>query len=293
MQKSFIYRASQLLSLLLGARIFLLIFFAFALYVSAFLLFNQEETFRQFIFDYKVNGIILCSILTIAAGGIINQFYDLEKDKIQRPFRTKLQTFLKQNYFLYSYIVLNIVSLGVAFWLSFNIFIFFIAYQFMIWFYSHKLSKILVINNLSFVSITLYPFFGILIYYQHFSKRLFFMALFLFILLLIIDILKDILTIRADAIFNYKTLPISFGLKISRGVLGILLMLNTLIGYLIIDNISNGFLLKIYFGVSSILFLLLIFPIIFFRLKNIFWLHNLLRLWIFIGLIFMLLNRLY
>ncbi|MDO4225671.1 MAG: prenyltransferase, partial [Bergeyella zoohelcum] len=78
MQKSFIYRASQLLSLLLGARIFLLIFFAFALYVSAFLLFNQEETFRQFIFDYKVNGIILCSILTIAAGGIINQFYDLE-----------------------------------------------------------------------------------------------------------------------------------------------------------------------------------------------------------------------
>ncbi|MDO5616414.1 MAG: prenyltransferase, partial [Cruoricaptor ignavus] len=86
------YRVSQFVSLLLGMRIFVLAFFAFTLYVSTFFLFNQEENLRQFVFDYKVHGIIFCSILSIAAGGIINQFYDLEKDRLQKPFRTKLQS---------------------------------------------------------------------------------------------------------------------------------------------------------------------------------------------------------
>ena len=72
------YRLSQIMSLLLGARIFLLLLFTFTLYVSTFFLFNQEENLRKFVFDYKVHGIIFCSVLSIAAGGIINRFYDNE-----------------------------------------------------------------------------------------------------------------------------------------------------------------------------------------------------------------------
>lgn len=153
-----LYRISQFVSLLLGARFFVLVFFTITLYVSTFFLFNQEETLRQFVFDYKIHGIIFCSLLSIAAGGIINQFYDIEKDRLQKPFRSKFQSFLKQKYFLYSYIILNIISLGIAYLLSPRIFIFFLIYQFMMWFYSHKLSKILILNNLTFVALTLYPF---------------------------------------------------------------------------------------------------------------------------------------
>ena len=47
------YRLSQIMSLLLGARIFLLLLFTFTLYVSTFFLFNQEENLRKFVFDYK------------------------------------------------------------------------------------------------------------------------------------------------------------------------------------------------------------------------------------------------
>ena len=71
-----LHRLSQLVSLLLGARIFVLALFTFTLYVSTFFLFNQEENLRKFVFDYKVHGIIFCSVLSIAAGGIINRFYD-------------------------------------------------------------------------------------------------------------------------------------------------------------------------------------------------------------------------
>lgn len=292
-KKSFQYRFSQFVSLLLGARIFMLTLFVFTLYVSTFFLFNQEENLQSFVFDYKVNGIIFCSLLSIAAGGIINQFYDLEKDKIQKPFRTRLQSFLKQKYFLYSYISLNIFSLGIAYFLSYRIFIFFLIYQFSIWFYSHKLSKIIIINNLTFVSLTLYPFFGMLVYYQHFSWKLFLMAAFLFLILLIIDIIKDILTIRPDTIFSYKTLPNTLGLKTTRFTILSLMIINTIITFLIVYKTQVYSYLTIYFFLSGILLIVSLSFIIFFRLKKIPILINLLRLWIFVGVIFMLINGIF
>lgn len=288
-----LYRISQFVSLLLGARFFVLVFFTITLYVSTFFLFNQEETLRQFVFDYKIHGIIFCSLLSIAAGGIINQFYDIEKDRLQKPFRSKFQSFLKQKYFLYSYIILNIISLGIAYLLSPRIFIFFLIYQFMMWFYSHKLSKILILNNLTFVALTLYPFFGLLVYYKHFSMKLFLMAAFLFLILLIIDVIKDFLTMRPDAIFGYQTLPIVTGLKVSTTIISVLLVLNTVVSCLIVYTIASQNFLKIYFSLSAILLILSLYPVFFFKFKKMFWLMNLMRIWVFIGVIFMLLNGIF
>lgn len=285
---AFLYRLSQFVSLLLGMRIFILVFFGFTLYVSTYFLFNQEENLRRFVFDFKVHGIILCAMLSIAAGGIMNQFYDLEKDRIQRPFRTRLQSFLKQKYFLYSYIVLNTFSLLLAFMLSPRIFIFFLIYQFFIWFYSHKISKILILNNLTYVSLTLYPFFGMLVYYQHFSEKLFLMAAFLFLLLLIIDQIKDILTIRPDRIFGYHTLPSVAGLKVSVAVIAVLFVLNAFVACLVVMVVSHYATLSFYFSVSAILLILSLYPVLFFKIKKMVWLMNLWRIWIFVGVIFML-----
>ncbi len=292
-KKTIFYRLSQFVSLLLGARIFVLIFFTFALYVSAYFLFNQEESLRKFVFDIKANGIIFCSILSIAAGGIINQFYDREKDRIQRPFRTRLQSFLKQKYFLYSYIFLNAVSLIISWLLSPRIFFFFLVYQFVMWFYSHKISKIAILNNLVYVSLTLYPFFGMLVYYQHFSVKIFWMAIFLFLIMLIIDNLKDLLTMRSDKIFGYNTIPLVFGVKISVYLLIFLLIGNACVSYFIVSTIAQFNYLIIYFSLSVFAMILAIFPMTYFKFKNVFWLLNLLRVWVFVGVIFMLLNGIF
>jgi 4-hydroxybenzoate polyprenyltransferase len=94
-----------------GSSLFVAVLLIFALYVSTFFLFNQDENFRKFVFDFKVHGIIFCTVLTILAGGIINQFYDFEKDHVVKPFRTRIQSFIKQKYFLYAYLVLSVISL--------------------------------------------------------------------------------------------------------------------------------------------------------------------------------------
>jgi 4-hydroxybenzoate polyprenyltransferase len=287
------YRLSQIMSLLLGARIFLLLLFTFTLYVSTFFLFNQEENLRKFVFDYKVHGIIFCSVLSIAAGGIINRFYDNEKDRISRPFRTRLQSFLKEKYFLYSYITLNVVTLVISAILSPRILVFFLVYQFLIWFYSHKLSKILIVNNLTFVSLSLYPFFGMLVYYQHFSYKIFLMAIFLFLLMLTIDLIKDVLTKNVDKVFGYNTIANVFGKKTSYHIIALVIFLNILVSSVIVYSYHQLNIFSWYFVISIFFFLLLIFPILTYQKNKMFWVINLFRVWVFVGVVFMLFNGIY
>jgi len=287
------YRLSQIMSLLLGARIFLLLLFTFTLYVSTFFLFNQEENLRKFVFDYKVHGIIFCSVLSIAAGGIINRFYDNEKDRISRPFRTRLQSFLKEKYFLYSYITLNVVTLVISAILSPRILVFFLVYQFLIWFYSHKLSKILIVNNLTFVSLSLYPFFGMLVYYQHFSYKIFLMAIFLFLLMLTIDLIKDVLTKNVDKVFGYNTIANVFGKKTSYHIIALVIFLNILVSSIIVYSYHQLNIFSWYFVISIFFFLLLIFPILTYQKNKMFWVINLFRVWVFVGVVFMLFNGIY
>lgn len=287
MKNVLIYRTLQLISLLLGIRVFVLMFLTFALYVSTFFLISRDDITSTF-FDIKIHGIVLCSIISIAAGGLINQFYDKEKDKIVKPFRSQFQSFLKQKYILYFYLILNILSLGVSLFLSWRIFLFFLFYQFLIWFYSHKLSKKLFINNLSYVLLSVYPFFGVLIYYQHFSFYIFCMACFLFFLMLSIDIAKDLMTIQGDKILEYNTLPIVIGENKTIWIVKILMGINI---------IASGFILWIKdWDIFSCYFVASIFlfgGVIIYRRINYFILLNTLKIWVFVGVFFMLLNGLF
>jgi len=291
-KKSLIYRFSQFVGFLLGARFFVAALLTLALYVSTFFLFNQDESFRKFVFDFKVHGIIFCTVVTILAGGIINQFYDFEKDHIVKPFRTRIQSFIKQKYFLYAYLALSVISLGVAWMISHNVFIFFIVYQFFMWFYSHKLSRILILNNLTFVSLTLYPFFGMMVYYETFSKKVLLMAVFLFLILLCIDIVKDTLTKSVDKAFGYTTIPNYFGNKTADAIIVSLLMITMAVSMKLILRTGIAGFMAYYFAAGLFIFILCICLIISHSRRNNFFIINILRFWVFAGIIAMLLSGL-
>ncbi|MCD9615550.1 UbiA family prenyltransferase [Chryseobacterium gleum] len=290
LSKSLFYRFSQFVGFLLGARFFVAALLTFALYVSTFFLFNQDESFRNFVFDFKVHGIIFCTVLTILAGGIINQFYDLEKDHLVKPFRTRLQSFIKQKYFLYAYLALSAVSLGIAWMISHNVFVFFVIYQFFMWFYSHKLSRILILNNLTFVSLTLYPFFGMMVYYETFSKKVFLMAVFLFLILLCIDIVKDTLTRSVDKAFGYTTIPNYFKTRNTKIILTSLLIITMVVSMKIITKTGITGFMAYYFAGGLFVMIVCIYLLINASRRSNFFTLNILRFWVFVGIIAMLLN---
>ena len=292
MKNPLFYRTSQLIGFLLGARVFVALLLTFALYVSTFFLFNTEESLRNFVFDFKVHGIIFCTVLSILAGGIINQFYDREKDQLTKPFRTRIQSFLKQKYFLYAYLILNLISLGTAFLISPRVFFFFLIYQFLMWFYSHKLSKIVVINNLTFVSLTVYPFFGMWVYYQTFSAKIFLMAVFLFLILIMIDMVKDLLTKNADKIFGYATVPNVFGNSVSKIILSILTVVLMMISMLIVRREGIHNIMNLYFAIGLFVLVFALYLLLGKQKKHNFFVLNILRVWVFFGILAMLLDGL-
>src|SRR5690606_15012263 len=152
-------------------------------------------------------------------------FYDLEKDAISRPLQNYIERFVSQNFKLNVYLALNILALGIALLVSWRVAIFFLVYQFMVWFYSHKINKLVWLNNLYSVILMVFPFFALFLYYENFSTIIFFHAGFLLLLLLVTDILKDLTTSTADTIYNYSTLPVIYDEKKTKQILTLLMIL--------------------------------------------------------------------
>ncbi len=219
------------LSLLVKVRIINVIVLVFAMYISAIYVFDNTLDIIDNLKNIKLHGIVFSSALSAMAGYIINYFYDQDKDKIYRPLTTMMQQFIKQSTALRIYILFNIVSLTIALLLSYRIFIFFLVYQFLIWFYSHKLNRMAFINNLTNSVLMIFPFLALFLFYENFSPFILYLSLFLFFIILIRDICKDLHTAKYDGLLNYKTLPNTIGIIPTKIILDILLGVLVLISF--------------------------------------------------------------
>src|ERR1044072_746444 len=80
---------------------------ALAQYLSAIFILAPEERALDVILDLNLFFIVLASSLTIASGYIINNFYDAQKDLINRPKKSMLDRLVSQGTKLRVYFVLN------------------------------------------------------------------------------------------------------------------------------------------------------------------------------------------
>jgi 4-hydroxybenzoate polyprenyltransferase len=118
--------------------------------------------------------------------------------------------------------------------------IFFSAYIFAIWFYSHKLKKLPIVGNLTSAILTITPFFAVFIYYKNFETVIFVHAMFLFLILSMRELTKDLENIKGDLALNYKTIPIVYGEKTSKIMLNILTVLTLIPAYFLIFKYNIG-----------------------------------------------------
>ncbi len=250
----------RLLALFTVVRGYNIAMLALAQYMASLFIFNSGKSHLEILFDKNLNFIILASLFSVAAGYIINNFYDLEKDAIQRPLRNYIERFVSQSFKLKTYLVLNAIGLLMAFLVSWRVLLFFGIYQFLVWFYSHKVNKMVFINNLYSVVLTVFPFFALFLYYENYSPIIFFHAAFLFLLLLIMDIIKDLTTSTADAIYNYRTIPVIYGEKKTKQILIPLLIATAALSLYMWNNSATGY-MRYFFLLTSVT-LLIIMPVV-------------------------------
>lgn len=226
-----------------------------AQYLSAIFILAPENKPFHVILDINLFLIVLATAFSIASGYIINSFYDSKKDLINRPNKTTLDRLVSQKTKLNVYFTLNFVVAFLAILISWRAFLYFSVYIFLIWFYSHKVKKFVIVGNLMATLMAILPFFALLLYYKNFYEVIICHATFLFLLLLIREMIKDLENIKGDLANDYKTIPILYGEITSKKIITFLTLLTVIPVYLLIEKFEIGN-MDLYFY-SCLLFLLL------------------------------------
>ncbi len=222
-----------------------------AQYLSSIFILAPEKRALWVLLDFNLFIIVLVSSLTIASGYIINNFYDSKKDLINRPNKSKLDRLVSQRTKLNVYFTLNFIVAILACFVSLRAVLIFSTYIFLIWFYSHKLKKIVLIGNLTASFLAVLPFFAILLYYKNLYPQIFAHATFLFLLLLIREMIKDLENIKGDIANDYQTIPVIFGEIFSKKIITFLTISTIIPVYFLVDIYEVGY-MDIYFYISLI-----------------------------------------
>lgn len=233
---------------------------ALAQYLSAIFILAPEKRALDVIFDLNLFLIVLASSLTIASGYIINNFYDAQKDLINRPKKSMLDRLVSQQTKLHVYFSLNLIVTLLAFWVSWRAVFFYTGFIFLIWFYSHKLKKYPLIGNLTAAFLAVLPFFGILMYFKNFYQVIFAHATFLYLLILTRELIKDLENMKGDLVADYRTIPVIFGEKTSKTIIMVLTFLTIIPVYLLIDVYDVGY-MDVYFYAGMLVIIWFLFQL--------------------------------
>lgn len=195
--------------------------------------------------------LVISTVMIAAAGNIINDYFDVRADRINRPDRTIIMKHIKRRWAIVFHWILNFVAFGIAIYLGLKLDTFWYVFIHLLsinllWFYSMHLKRTLVIGNVVIALLTALVPVLVGIYYQDFFRTTilekahpfnldsykFFpiylslgLGLFAFLLNFTREIIKDMEDVKGDLVLKARTIPIVYGLKKSRNVAVLFLLI--------------------------------------------------------------------
>lgn len=280
--KDIFYKFISLFSVIRLYNIFIIII---AQYFTSIFIISIDTSISSILFDFQLFLLILSSSIAIASGYIINNFYDYEKDLINKPIKSKIDKVIRKRTKLSLYITLNFLCIYTSSLVSWRSVLFFSIYIFVIWLYSHKLKRILFIGNIVSSLLSVIPFFIILIYYKNFELIIFLYAIFLFLIVYMREIIKDLENIKGDFTLDYRTIPVVYGEKSSKYLLSIVSLLTLAIIYILLSGFDTGMMFYYYYFSIAVLLFFIIVLWKYDSKKYYNFLHNLLKFLIVLGVL--------
>ena len=280
--KDIFYKFISLFSVIRLYNIFIIII---AQYFTSIFIISIDTSISSILFDFQLFLLILSSSIAIASGYIINNFYDYEKDLINKPIKSKIDKVIRKRTKLSLYVTLNFLCIYISSLVSWRAVLFFSIYIFVIWLYSHKLKRILFIGNIVSSLLSVIPFFIILIYYKNFELIIFLYAIFLFLIVYMREIIKDLENIKGDFTLDYRTIPVVYGEKSSKYLLSIVSLFILAIIYILLSYFDTGMMFYYYYFSIAVLLFFIIVLWKYDSKKYYNFLHNLLKSLIVLGVL--------
>ena len=216
----------------------------------------QAARFQE-LMPWWVLTLLIIGTMFIAAGGyVINDYFDVKIDKINRPDRLIVTRHITRDGAMRLFQVFSIIGvaagMAVAWWAhSWTLAMVFFVIPGLLWFYSASYKRQLLLGNIivAFVSALvpllvaivnadyLHSLYGEALIYTPITGQLYVwlssFALFAFLMTLVREMVKDIEDIHGDQEMECRTMPIVWGINATKVIATVLLVATTaLIGYI-------------------------------------------------------------
>ncbi len=231
-----------------------LIIIGFSQYFAVLFLISYPEVGVASLLDFKLFLLYSSTIVIAAAGYIINDYYDIKIDYVNKPDRVVVGKLVKRRIVLFSHAALNTAGIVVGFYLSIYVGILNTVAAFLLWIYSNRLKRIPFIGNLVIAMLAGLSILIVAVYYRQNFNLVFIYALFAFSINLVREVIKDMEDIRGDMRFGSRTLPIIWGFRKTKMLLYALITLFVLLLLFLSASLDNN--------VLHAFFMLMVVPIL-------------------------------
>ena len=213
---------------------------------------NLSVTFNWFGFTL----LVISTVCLAAAGYIINDIHDVEADLVNKPEKVLIGKSISENIAYNLFIALNIVGVGIGFYLSILIgksfyFVLFIIISALLYLYATHLKELTLIGNIvvsllvafSILIVGLFDLTPVITAENQQTQLTFFSivldyAIFAFMVNLLREIAKDIEDVDGDYKAGRKTLAVTLGRERAKNILLILISVAiTAIVYYLLKNL--------------------------------------------------------
>ncbi|MFD1000256.1 geranylgeranylglycerol-phosphate geranylgeranyltransferase [Ohtaekwangia kribbensis] len=168
---------------------------------------------RSTLDDGRLFLLSVSTVLIAAAGYIINDYYDVKIDYINKPERVVIGKNIPRRYAILFHVVLSGIGIIIGLLLSWRIAALNVLSAFLLWLYSNNLKRLPFIGNFSVAFLTGLSVWIVDLLYRHGSALIVIYASFAFFMTLVREIIKDMEDLKGDNTFGCRTLPIVWGLR--------------------------------------------------------------------------------
>jgi 4-hydroxybenzoate polyprenyltransferase len=167
----------------------------------------------QALYQPEVYMLVLASSLTGASGYIINDYYDIKIDWINKPERVVISRFIDRRYALILHFSLNFIALVLSAFLGWSVLLSILFTEMVLWWYSNHLKRTAFWGNFLVAFLSAYSLLLPALMWNQFPPSVLFFAGFAFLISLIRELVKDVEDMDGDIKYGCSTLAIRWGMS--------------------------------------------------------------------------------
>ncbi|WP_201986246.1 geranylgeranylglycerol-phosphate geranylgeranyltransferase [Hymenobacter rubidus] len=186
-----------------------------------------DAPLRESLLDLRFGALVLAALLVAAAGYIINDYYDVKIDAINRPDRLVVGRVVNRRKAMLAHMLLSGAGVLLAGWLHPVLGAVTLGTALLLWGYSARFKRVALVGNASIATLTaalvLLPELQLQLARNDSNSVVWPYALAAFLLTMVREIVKDVEDMRGDAQHGCRTLPLVWGVARTKWVTGFFL----------------------------------------------------------------------